>query len=126
MTSQATEPNTAEAALNRLIAGGYRFVHPRDADGEVVEVVGVRAHGPVIDVVRIGAEDEVEATRMPGDEVDILAPQKVLWSRSGQIKDVVDGLLSLADGEHSGANPEHPSGCWIPGESGKAKFLLAS
>ncbi|PXY31441.1 hypothetical protein BAY60_03395 [Prauserella muralis] len=120
------EHTTVEDTLGRLIARGYRFVHPRDADGEIITVVGVRAHGHVIDVVRLDAEDDVTAMRLPGDEPNILEPRTVLWSRSGTMRAVVDGLLELSDDAHTEHAPSRTAGCWIRGGAGRAKYLMAT
>src|SRR5699024_1991181 len=58
MTSCAAE-TAPEESLHRLIAAGYRFVHPRDDDGQIMAVVGFRVHDSVGDVVRIAGADEV-------------------------------------------------------------------
>ncbi|WP_216211404.1 hypothetical protein [Amycolatopsis aidingensis] len=132
--SSVSAPADTEAALGSLIDSGYRFVHPRDARGEIVAVVGVRAHHTVIDVVRLDAEDQVTAIRMPGDEENILEPATVLWRSSGAIGDVVGELLALADEDHPAARPQWAAstdaaaakGCWVPGHAGRAKWLVAS
>lgn len=128
MTLSATDESrtAADTALNRLVGSGYRFVHPRDAEGNVIAVVGVRAHDTVIDVVRIEAEDDVTAIRMPGDEADILQPHDVLWQHSGAICEVVERILALGDDEHAGPKAGRTTGCWVSASSGRAKFLLAS
>jgi hypothetical protein len=124
MTSSA-EPTGAESALNRLIAAGFRFVHPRDEHGDIVAVVGVRAHGTVIDVVRLEGEDDVTATRMPGYENDILRPARSLWTRTGALHAVVADLLALHDDDFADRAARKTKGCWVPGSGGRAKFLLA-
>lgn len=124
MTSCAPEINP-EAALHDLIGAGYRFVHPRDAAGDVVAVVGIRAHGTVVDVVRIDGADDVTATRMPGDEQDVLAPDNALWQETGSVDEVVNSLLTLAD-DDQGASSEPVKGCWVPAGEGRSAFLLAS
>lgn len=117
-----------EATLGRLIARGYRFVHPRDADGELVTVVGVRMHETVVDVVRLDAEDDVTATRMPYDEPNILEPKQILWRRNGDMDSVVDELLELPDDEYAEPAPSYRTGkgCWVPNGSGRAKWLQAT
>ncbi|GAA1241829.1 hypothetical protein GCM10009676_28770 [Prauserella halophila] len=121
-------PSEVEATLGRLIASGYRFVHPRDADGELVTVVGVRMHEKVVDVVRLDAEDDVTATRMPYDEPDVLEPKQVLWQRSGDMESVVDELLELPDDEcaEPASSLRTGRGCWVPNGSGRAKWLQAT
>jgi hypothetical protein len=118
----STDTKTIDDRLQDLIGRGYRFVHPRDAKGTVIAVVGVRAHDSVIDVVRLNAEDDVQATRMPGDEADILAPETVLWRTEGDADAVLDKLLALPDG---GENASKPAGCWVATSSGRATWLAA-
>ncbi|MBB3663020.1 MULTISPECIES: hypothetical protein [Prauserella salsuginis group] len=126
--SSELAPSEVEAALGRLISKGYRFVHPRDTNGDLVTVVGVRMHEAVVDVVRLDAEDDVTATRMPYDEPNILEPKQVLWQRNGDMDRVVDELLELADDQF--AEPIAPvrtgKGCWVPNGSGRAKWLQAT
>jgi hypothetical protein len=86
-----------ETGLRELIARGYQFVHPRDGNGEVLEIVGIRMHGSVVDVVRLGAEDNVVAMRMPGDEKNILAPARVLWRSFGSVGTVLAEALALPE-----------------------------
>src|SRR5690606_5150569 len=78
MTSSAEEPEYS-TQLRQLVARGFRFVHPTDASGQLAAVVGVRVHDGVIDVVRLEAEDDVSAMRIPADEDDVMAPRRVLW-----------------------------------------------
>lgn len=123
--SEATaEP---EARLRKLIARGFRFVHPRDSKGNIVAVVGVRAHHTVIDVVELWSEGNVTARRMPGDESNVLEPQRELWSRTGPSATVLDELLDLAD-EYP-ADPREAgrqTGCWVPVRPGHAAWLAAT
>ncbi|WP_116110245.1 hypothetical protein [Amycolatopsis ruanii] len=123
----STDAKTVDDRLQDLISRGYQFVHPRDAKGAVIAVVGVRAHDSVIDVVRLNAEDDVVATRMPGDEEDILAPKTVLWRTAGDATPVLDQLLALPDAT---AAPEHGTpargGCWVPTGTGRATWLASS
>jgi hypothetical protein len=124
MRTQA-DSGTLEDRLQSLMTRGFQFVHPRGADGALVAVVGVRAHDDVIDVVRLNAEDDAEAMRIPGDEPDVLAPSTRLWSRSGDTFTVLDQLLGLP--ERTRGKLTAPSrGCWIPTSPGQAKWLAAS
>ena len=108
--------HTAESAvstedqLRALRARGFRFVNPRDEHGEIVAVVGVRAHDNVLDVVRLNAEDDVVASRLPDDAGDILAPTTVLWRQAGSAGDVLGGLLALPDDRVPGS-PTAPRRC---------------
>ncbi|MEU8631307.1 hypothetical protein AB0C38_03995 [Amycolatopsis sp. NPDC048633] len=86
-----------ETGLQELVARGYQFVHPADERGEVLAVVGVRVHDDVVDVVRLNAEDDVEATRMPGTEENIFEPERWLWRRRGEGAQVLTEILSLPD-----------------------------
>ncbi|MEU0789488.1 hypothetical protein ABZ342_05430 [Amycolatopsis sp. NPDC005961] len=86
-----------ETGLQALVARGYQFVHPADERGEVLAVVGVRVHDDVVDVVRLNAEDDVEAIRMPGTEDNIFEPERWLWRRSGEGAQVLAEMLSLPD-----------------------------
>jgi len=125
----STDTATIDDRLQDLITRGYKFVHPRDAAGAVIAVVGVRAHHSVIDVVRLNAEDDVVATRMPGDEADILAPNTVLWRSEGNAGPVLDELLSLPDDEvavPARADTRKPAGCWVATATGRATWLAAS
>lgn len=129
MTSSAETMavHDTEAQLRELVERGFRFVHPTDAEGELAAIVGVRVHGSVVDVVKLHDEGDVVATRMPGDETDILSPRHVLWQTTGYVGDVLANLLSLPDelepGEGTG---EEASGCWVPVRPGSAKWISAA
>lgn len=111
--------------LRRLIAQGFRFAHPRDSDGGLVAVIGVRAHHDVIDIVQLFGESDADAARIPGDEPDILYPRKVLWRNTGYALDVLDSALALPDpGVPAGAR-QATNGCWIPTQPGRATWLTA-
>jgi hypothetical protein len=88
--------SSTEGQLIALRSRGFQFIDPRDAGGEVLAVVGVRAHDNVIDVVQLHSEDHAIASRMPCDE-DILAPSKVFWQHEGPARDVLGSLLTLPD-----------------------------
>lgn len=118
---------STENALKRLIEHGYRFVHPRDPQGEILAVIGIRAHSAVVDVVRLNDEDDVTATRIPGDEDTVLDPETVLWSSSGSIFDVVDDLLNLSDHDYADVSaPTSAAGCWVSGSRGQTAWLAAT
>jgi hypothetical protein len=87
---------STEDQILELRTRGFTFIDPRDEGGEVVAVVGVRAHDNVIDVVRLHGEDDVIASRMPNDE-NILAPTRVFWQREGAACEVLGELLALPD-----------------------------
>jgi hypothetical protein len=114
-----------DARLMDLMDRGYQFLHPRDDAGSVVAVVGVRAHGAVIDVIRLNAEDDVAAFRVPGDETEVLEPRKMLWRCRGNAHEVLDELIALPDGYGSTGRRE-VRGCWVPGDGGRAKWLAAA
>ncbi|MEV4596872.1 hypothetical protein AB0K15_05660 [Amycolatopsis sp. NPDC049253] len=115
-------PCDVESGLRALIARGYQFVHPSDATGEVLAVVGVRVHGDIVDVFRLDAEDDATATRMPADEENVFTPTTWLWRAAGPATRVLADLLALPDD----TTPGTAGGCWIPGRPGTAKWLAAS
>ncbi|GAA3558266.1 hypothetical protein GCM10022222_47310 [Amycolatopsis ultiminotia] len=112
-----------ERGLKELIARGYQFVHPTDECGEVQAVVGVRVHDGVVDVVRLNAEDDVEATRLPSDEQNIFAPETWLWRSRGAAPTVLAELLALPEKPAAAVAPAQ--GCWVPGRGGRSKWLAA-
>ncbi|WP_406639517.1 hypothetical protein [Amycolatopsis sp. WGS_07] len=112
-----------EQGLQQLIAKGYQFVHPTDGAGEVQAVVGVRVHDNVVDVVRLNAEDDVEASRLPGSEQNIFAPASTLWRARGEASQVLDEVLALPDRHPATVAPAN--GCWVPGRGGRSKWLAA-
>jgi hypothetical protein len=93
-----------DGQLRALLARGYRFIHPTGRAGQLVAVVGVRAHHEVIDVVCLRGEGEAKAVRMSADEADILAPRHPLWQRTGRAAVVLAELLALADDRPEGAS----------------------
>ncbi len=123
-----------DVRLRELIARGFQFIHAHDEHGELVSVVGVRAHHNVIDVVQLRGEDDVVAARMPGDEQDVLAPSRVAWQTVGEASSVLDDLLGLPDelalrptiGADDTLTPaDSMRGCWVPIGPGHAKWLPA-
>ncbi|MEV6873846.1 hypothetical protein [Amycolatopsis sp. NPDC051128] len=86
-----------DTGLQELMARGYQFVHPADERGEVLAVVGVRVHDDVVDVVRLNAEDDAVATRIPGTEENIFEPERWLWRCCGEGVQVLSEILSLPD-----------------------------
>ncbi|MGW7530783.1 hypothetical protein [Amycolatopsis sp. NPDC054798] len=112
-----------EQGLQELIARGYQFVHPTDGSGEVQAVVGVRVHDNVVDVVRLNAEDDAEATRLPGSEQNIFAPTATLWRSRGEAGRVLGEVLALP--ERQPAVAASANGCWVPGRGGRSKWLVA-
>lgn len=103
-TSAASSPDgstSTDVQLRALVARGFRFIDPRDDNGEILAVVGVRAHRNVLDVVRLNSEDDAVATRMPADE-DVLAPRRVFWQETGSAHQVLGAMLALPDDRISG------------------------
>lgn len=76
---------------------GFQFGVRRDSSGAVVALAGCRAHHGVIDIVQFYGEHDVDATRIPDDEPDILFPRTTIWRATGTAADVIDDLLTLAD-----------------------------
>lgn len=110
-----------DTRLADLMERGYQFLHPRDDQGRLIAVVGIRVHDSVIDVIRLEAEDDATALRLAGDEIDVLDPRRVLWRSHGTARQALDDLLTLADDAY--AVPGRVRGCWVPGEHGRAKWL---
>ncbi|MGW4482286.1 hypothetical protein ACWEOE_00460 [Amycolatopsis sp. NPDC004368] len=119
--SSADALETVESGLQALIGRGYQFVHETDANGEFEAVVGVRVHDNVVDVVRLNAEDDAVATRMPGTEDNVFQPEKWLWRRRGEVAQVLSEVLALPDEQSA----ESAKGCWVPGRGGTSKWLAA-
>ncbi|HWD02196.1 MAG TPA: hypothetical protein VG674_07055 [Amycolatopsis sp.] len=116
-----------ETGLQELMSRGYQFVHQTDERGAVESVVGVRVHDNVVDVVRLNAEDDAVATRLPGTEDNVFDPEKWLWRRTGDAAEVLTEMLSLPDEpDDAAAAADVPAkGCWVPGRGGTSKWLAA-
>jgi hypothetical protein len=96
MSSTGVAAASVDVQLRALVGRGFRFVDPRDEHGDVVAVVGVRAHDDVIDVIELHGEDDVVATRMPPDQ-DLLVPRRIYWREQGPASVVLAKMLFLAD-----------------------------
>jgi hypothetical protein len=94
-----TAPSSTDLRLAELVSRGFRFMHPRNPDGHVVAVIGVRAHHNVIDVVWL----RVVATRIPGDETIFLTPSRIIWRSAGAAGEVLAELLGLPDDRTPGS-----------------------
>lgn len=92
-----------DARLRQLVAKGFQFMQSSDDSGEIASLVGVRGHDQVIDVIQLEAEDHVVATRVPGDEENVLSPSTVSWRSSGEACAVIDELLGLPDDRTPGS-----------------------
>ncbi|HYS41320.1 MAG TPA: hypothetical protein VEO01_37370 [Pseudonocardiaceae bacterium] len=123
--AQATDPVTTVAdQLRNLVGRGFRFIHPRTGEGELVAVVGVRAHDHVVDVVEVRTETDVVATRMPADVENVLAPTDVLWRTTGPASTVLAELLTLPDDHLAAGHLDvPPNGCWVPIHAGRSRWL---
>jgi len=97
--TQPTSPDVEELdeQLRALMARGFSFAHPRPPGGDIVAIVGVRAHHDVVDIIQLLGEDNADATRVPNDEPDILSPQHVVWRATGPAHEVLKRLLDLDD-----------------------------
>lgn len=116
-----------EGLLRALVARGFVFVHPTDECGRLDAVIGVRAHDGVVDVVRLRAERDVHATRIPGSEVDLMSPRRLLWQASGFVDDVLVELLALPDvPEDSDDSVPVARGGWVPLRPGATKWISTS
>lgn len=76
---------------------GFQFATNHDAGGVIVALIGFRMHHSVVDIVLLHGEHDAVATRIPGDETDILAPRKITWRVTGSATNVIDSLLELTD-----------------------------
>ncbi|MDA3625855.1 hypothetical protein [Saccharopolyspora oryzae] len=110
--------------LRALVARDFQFAHPRDADGGLVAVVGIRVHRGVFDILQLFGETDADAARVPGDEADVLFPSKVLWRTTGPAHDVINELLALSDPAPDMGSPA--AGCWMPTHAGRSAWLAAS
>jgi hypothetical protein len=134
--ASATDPVTAVVdQLRNLVARGFRFIHPRTEEGQLVAIVGVRAHHQVVDVVEVRTETDVVATRMPANEENVLAPTDVLWQTTGPASTVLAALLTLPDDQlpddHLAAAQlevlaQPANGCWVPIHPGRSRWLAAT
>lgn len=116
--------NEITDGLQALVARDFQFTHPRDANGSLVAVVGIRVHRGVFDILQLFGENDADAARIPGDEPDVLFPSKVLWRTHGKASDVLNELLLLPD-----PRPEtgsDTSGCWMPTQAGRSTWLAVS
>lgn len=104
MFSTGTAAKSVDDQLRALVRRGFRFVDPRDEHGEVLAVVGVRAHDDVVDVVELRDEDDAVAMRMPPDQ-DILSPSRVYWREQGPASVVLAKMLVLPD-DHAPGMPD--------------------
>ena len=113
--------------LRALIVRGFRFAHPRRANGEIAAVVGVRAHHNVVDIVQLLGEHDADAARIPGDEPDILCPRHVLWRATGPAHTVLRQVLDLPDVDAADPGPDSAhtrhNGCWVSAGSAHAVWL---
>ncbi|GAA0525856.1 hypothetical protein GCM10011581_13980 [Saccharopolyspora subtropica] len=116
--------NEITNGLQALVARGFQFAHPRDANGGLVAVVGIRVHRGVFDILQLFGETDADAARIPGDEPDVLFPSKVLWRTTGPAREVINDLLALSEpAPELGAQPK---GCWLPAHAGRSTWLAAS
>ena len=108
--------------LRALTARDFEFAHPRDASGTLVAVVGLRVLNDVIDVVKLFAEDDAEAVRVPGDEPDVLFPERVLWRTTGTTPEVITDVTGLDEPPRQ--RHTQPTGCWPPAPSSRPMSWL--
>lgn len=116
--------NEITNGLRALVARDFQFTHPRDGSGSLVAVIGIRVHGGVFDILQLFGENDADAARIPGDEPDVLFPNKVLWRTNGKAADVIDELLALP-----APRPEigtSATGCWVPTQPGRSTWLAVS
>ena len=117
--------NEITDGLQALIARDFQFAHPRDSQGGLIAVVGIRAHHGVIDIVQLYGEEDADAARIPGDEPDVLFPRTVLWRTTGTSREAIAAMLELADPVVDEIAAQ-PKGCWVPTHAGRSSWLAAS
>lgn len=103
--------------LRTLSARGFQFAHPRDDQGRLIAVVGIRVHHGVIDIMQVYSDHDAEAARIPDEEPDVLFPQMVLWRSTGTAHEVLEAITALADPI---PYPNQATGRWIPIDAGHA------
>jgi hypothetical protein len=116
--------NDITDSLQALVARDFQFAHPRDNVGGLVAVVGIRVHRGVFDILQLFGEQDADAARIPGDEPDVLFPNKVLWRTTGPAREVISDLLALPE-----PAPEvgvETAGCWLPTHAGRSAWLAVS
>lgn len=94
--SSGERTTCTDVQLRTLVMRGFRFIDPRDENGDIVAVVGVRAHHDVVDVVRLNSEDDAVAMRMPADQ-DVMSPRRMYWQECGPAHLVLGAMLELPD-----------------------------
>ena len=119
----ADESHIDERLLS-LRARGFTFAANRDEAGNIVNLVAVRVHHDLIDIVELFGEDDVRAMRIPGTESDIMHPRTILWRTSGPAHQTLEDLLRLPDPETEESADPLP-GVWFESEPGR-KIWLAS
>lgn len=117
--------NEITDGLQALIARDFHFAHPRDSQGGLIAVVGIRAHHGVIDIVQLYGENDADAARVPGDEPDVLFPRTVLWRTTGAADEVISAMLDLESPVVEEIS-QQPKGCWVPTHAGRSSWLAVS
>jgi hypothetical protein len=116
--------NEITEGLQALIARDFHFAHPRDSNGALIAVIGIRVHHGVIDIVQLHGEQDADAARVPGEEPDVLSPRTVLWRTSGSAQEVIQETLALQDPVSEPGSAA--KGCWVPTNPGRSTWLAAS
>lgn len=117
--------NEITDGLQALIARDFQFAHPRDTQGALIAVVGIRVHHGVIDIVQLYGEDDADAARVPGEEPDVLFPRTVLWRTTGTSREVISAMLELEEPDVEEFSTQ-TKGCWVPTHAGRSSWLAAS
>jgi hypothetical protein len=86
-----------------------------------------RAGRAVIPVDRLPSYGhETDATRIPGDEVDILFPRTVLWRSTGSAEQAIDDVLALPVPVPDATHPPRRNGSWMPTGPGRWAWLTGA
>ncbi len=117
-------PTIPQLFVKGELIGGCDIVTEMYETGELAEVVGVRVHDDVVDVVKLRGEHDVLAMRLPADEVDVLSPRQVLWQSTGYVARVLSEVLALPERTED-EESDAARGCWVPVSPGESKWITA-
>lgn len=106
------------AAIARATDAGFRFLHVRDANGEVIGIHAERRRSGAVDTFDVTDVDEAHATRYRVDDFGRTGGDPI-WQTSGTVPEVINDLLALPPHGTAGAPSlarRARSGMWLPGD----------